>query len=318
MVKRKAPTQSFSNPFQMADILVFDDETLHYMLASNAFGLTPQRLAYSLQQGPETVVRHIQQDLPAEQRSQFQQALNSSISTQEIEQARQSILNALFWELTYWKTPDLYEELTWGEKVHPGIFRLIESDLRGKTVLDIGAGSGRASLVSVRHGAQQVYAVEPSPGLRRILEQKLAHRSLSSRVCVLPGRFDAIPLANNSVDTALSCSAFTAKDQQGGEPGLRELQRVTRPGGKIILIWPRAEDREWLRQHGFHYVALPTRHSMHIHFRSLYSAIRCIKRFYAHNRAVLRYVLTTWTPEIPFSLLGMHPPRDYCWLEVQK
>ncbi len=106
--------------------------------------------------------------------------------------------------------------------------------------------------------------------------------------------------------------------EQGGEPGLAEMRRVTRPGGKIVLIWPRREDRDWLHSHGFRYVSLPLHHEMHIRFRSLKSALQCARRFYAHNKAVVQYILNRHKPEIPFSVLGVNPPNDYCWLEVTK
>jgi hypothetical protein len=123
---------------------------------------------------------------------------------------------------------------------------------------------------------------------------------------------------DNSVDLTLSCSAFTAAPEQGGECGLAEMLRVTRSGGKIVLIWPRREDREWLSARGFRYVALPVQREMCVHFRSLQSALHCAQRFYAHNKAVAQYLLSQRQPEVPFSVIGINPPRDYCWLEVQK
>ncbi|HEX4208678.1 MAG TPA: methyltransferase domain-containing protein [Ktedonobacteraceae bacterium] len=318
VVRQPAFTRSKKNPFQIKDIQVFDDETLQRIAEHETFGLQPQQLAYSLQQGPTALLERITNLLSGERRTQFLEHLQQPLSTTEVEQAQQRVLNALFWELTYWKTPELYEELTSGERLHPGIFRDLESDLRYRVILDVGAGSGRASFACLRHGARLVYAIEPSPGLRRILSHKLNHQPVPGHLIVREGRFDSVPLADNSVDIALSCSAFTAQTEQGGEPGLQELQRVTRPGGKIILIWPRGEDRDWLTARGFHYVTLPMRQPMRIRFRSLHSALHCIRHFYPRNQAVLRYVLTRKTPEIPFPLVGMHPPTDYCWLEVRK
>jgi SAM-dependent methyltransferase len=118
------------------------------------------------------------------------------------------------------------------------------------------------------------------------------------------------------VDITLSCSAFTALAEQGGEAGLEEMKRVTRPGGKIVIIWPRVEDRAWLTAHGFQYVALPLDHEMIVYFRSLESALCCARRFYAHNTAVARYILSTRHPQVPFSVLGVNPPCDYCWLKA--
>jgi len=308
----------FENPFHIKDLMVFDDDTLQHMLSEGAFGLTSEMLARGLNGAPEAVLRRIEQNLSPQQRPLFMQALHSSASPSEIARARRQVLDNLFWEITYWKTPELYEELISGERLHPGIFQSLEPDIRDKTALDIGAGSGQASLECLQHGATLVYAIEPSPGLLHILERKLAHQAGENRIIPRMGRFDAIPLADSSVDCALSCSAFTAAPEQGGEPGLAELRRVTKSGGKIVLIWPRTEDRAWLAAHGFHYVALPLQQEMCVHFRSLDSALRCAHRFYAHNRMVMRYILASRQPEVPFSVLGVNPPLDYCWLEVKK
>ena len=306
----------FANPFRIEDIEIFDDETLQHLLLGKAFGITLAQLAHSLHEEPPSLIARIKRLLPEEEHLQFTNELHRPLTQAAIAGERKRVLDALFWEFTYWKTPELYEELTEGERLHPGIFQRLKPDLHGKVVLDAGAGSGRASFECLRYGASMVYAVEPSPGLRRIFERKLELQLSAGHIKLCSGRFDALPLSDHSVDVALSCSAFTAEPGQGGEPGLAEMRRVVRPGGKIVLIWPRIEDHLWLEQHGFRYVSLPIQHEMHVHFRSLGSALRCARRFYAHNRAVIRYLLTRRRPEIPFSLLGMHPPCDYCWLLV--
>lgn len=306
----------FENPFHIEDIAVFDDEMLKWSCTQGSFGVTTEQLAHSLHEAPSFLVKRIMRNMPPQQCAIFMRELRRPASRDEDTHACKLALDSLFWELTYWKTPELYEELIEGEQLHPGIFEQLEPDVCGKTVLDVGAGSGRATQECLRYGAKHVYAVEPSAGLLRILERKL--HKYSSRVTACTGRFHAIPLTENSVDTALSCSAFTALPEQGGEPGLAELWRVTKPGGKIILIWPRKEDREWLAAHGFHYVALPVQHEMYVRFRSLYSALHCAQRFYAHNEAVAHYVLAKQRPEVPFSVIGVDPPRDYYWLQVKK
>jgi hypothetical protein len=95
------------------------------------------------------------------------------------------------------------------------------------------------------------------------------------------------------------------------------MQRVTRYGGKVVIIWPRAQDYNWLAEHGFNYVALPCEQEMCLHFRSLNSALRCARRFYAHNPQVERFIERERSADVPFSILGINPPCDYCWLVVQ-
>ena len=308
----------FENPFEITDVLVFDDATLHDMLASNAHGLALDTLAVALHGAPQPVIARIRAALPPRERRVLSQLVARPVSSAQIQEARRCLLDNLFWELTYWKTPNLYEALIQGERIHPGIFRRLAPDIRGKDVLDAGAGSGRATFASLRAGARRVYAVEPSPGLLRILESKCASHPTRHQIVPIRGRFDHLPLENDSVDVALACSAFTSDPDQGGEPGLAELHRVTRPGGKIVVIWPRLEDYTWLAAHGFHYVALPAPPDMGVRFHTLAAALRVAHRFYAHNTAVIRHLLQQRRPEIPFSLLGVNPPHDYCWLLIEK
>lgn len=310
-------TPLFENPFSIEDLLVFDDATMQRMLRCDSFGLTLEDLAWGLRGASQPLVKRIKRNVPSRQRAYFMQELQRPLAAHQVKAARQRVLDGLFWELTYWKMPNLYEELTEGEQLHPGIFQQLAQDVRGKIVLDVGAGSGRATIECLRYGARLVYAVEPSPGLLHILEQKVVSQRAYSRIILCRGRFDQVPLEDDSVDLALSCSAFTAEPGQGGETGLAELKRVTKAGGKIVLIWPRKEDYQWLVERGFQYVSLPLQREMRVHFRSLESAMRCARIFYARNRAVLRYLLKKQKPDIPFSVLGLNPPRDYCWLTVE-
>lgn len=303
----------FINPFDIRDVLALDADTLSSALASG--GVAPDDLAVVMRSLPEQEARLLAAKWPEAQRIVSEEAGERTPADEA--QARRRVLDALFWELTYWHTPDLYDDLTAGETVHPGIFEQLTPRLRDAIALDAGAGSGRATFPSVEAGALHVYAAEPSPGLRRLLQRKVERREESTRVTVLPGRFDALPLDDATVDVALACSSFTRERESGGEGGLRELRRVTRPGGLIVIIWPRPEDFRWLAEQGFAYVALPVREEPVVRFRSYESAWRCASRFYGRNERVLAWLRETRLAEVPFSLVGANPPHDYCWLRVQ-
>jgi ubiquinone/menaquinone biosynthesis C-methylase UbiE len=305
----------FDNPFTLDDLLVFDEPTLRDILASGNLGI--EEWGRGVRGASPELVERVQHALPEADRAKLAAALELPAAGEQVVAARRHILDALFWELTYWKTPELYEELTAGEPIHPGIFSRLAPLLRGSTVLDAGAGSGRATFACLYQGAARIYALDSSPGLLRILDRKRAHHPFGGRITPLKGLFDAIPLSDNAVDIALSCSAFTSDPEQGGEPGLAEMRRVTRPGGYIVLIWPRPEDYGWLAKRGFRYVALPLRREMYVRFRSLQSALRVARRFYARNRVLARYLAQHRCPEVPYSLVGPNPPHDYCWLRTE-
>src|SRR5690242_20270346 len=181
--------QLFENPFQLEDLMVFDDDALRHLLDSHAFGLTVELLGHGLQGGPEALTKRLERLLPVEQCACFLSKLHHPVAPDKAQRARQQILDSLFWELTYWKTPDLYEELIEGEWLHPDLFPRLAPDLCGSVVLDAGAGTGRASFACLRAGAEVVYAMEPSPGLRRILERKRRQSPEADRLVVCAGRF---------------------------------------------------------------------------------------------------------------------------------
>ncbi|GAA2119551.1 class I SAM-dependent methyltransferase [Streptomyces synnematoformans] len=98
--------------------------------------------------------------------------------------------------------------------------------LRG---LDLGSGTGRfAPLLAAEFGGP-VTGVEPS---RRMREQAVAHAA-HPRVAYVPGRAEALPLPDGAVDFGLS---FLVWHHVRDKPaGARELHRVLRPGGTLLL-----------------------------------------------------------------------------------
>jgi hypothetical protein len=67
-------------------------------------------------------MKHFEHNLSLQQRSSCVKELQRSLSDDERETARQQVLDGLFWELTYWKTPELYEALTEGSTCIPVFF----------------------------------------------------------------------------------------------------------------------------------------------------------------------------------------------------
>jgi SAM-dependent methyltransferase len=131
--------------------------------------------------------------------------------------------------------PDVYERAR-PEYPADAIAWLAEQlDLRaGRTVLDLGAGTGKLTRALLRTGAR-VIAVEPG---ERMLGEL---RRVLPGVEALVGAAEAIPLGDATVDAITVGQAFHWFRHDEAVP---EMHRVLRPQGGVGLIW-NARDREW-------------------------------------------------------------------------
>jgi SAM-dependent methyltransferase len=98
---------------------------------------------------------------------------------------------------------------------------------RGKTAVDLGAGTGKFTKLLVKTGAE-VIAVEPVDAMRDQLSAGVPD------IRAIPGTAEAIALEDSSVDAVVCAQAFHWFASEGA---LAEIHRVLRPGGKLGLVW---------------------------------------------------------------------------------
>ena len=67
-------------------------------------------------------------------------------------------------------------------------------NLEGKTVLDIGCGSGVYVVEALRRGASHVVAVDPAPTMLELLEKRLRKADLEQRCTIVQGTFPGVSL----------------------------------------------------------------------------------------------------------------------------
>jgi len=108
---------------------------------------------------------------------------------------------------------------------------------RGRTVLDLAAGTGKLTRLLVPSEANLI-ALEPVPEMRAQLERRVPG------VATIAGAAERIPLADGYLDGVTVGQAFHWSKQ---DDALREIHRVLRPGAGLALIWNARDERHPLQ-----------------------------------------------------------------------
>jgi SAM-dependent methyltransferase len=210
----------------------------------------------------------------------------------------------LAWELLYRLEPELYERLVAAERLHPGVLAWLPRDV--ERIVEVAAGTGRLTLELVER-AREVLAIEPARPLREILNQKLWQAGHRHHVSVADGFFDDLPVADDYADLVVTCSALTPAPGHGGEAGLAEMERVCRPGGCVVVVWP--NEVPWLAAHGYRHVSFDDG-EMFVEFASHEEAVELTELFYPGGGEEVRR--HGWS-RVSYDVLGVNPPRDLAY-----
>lgn len=100
----------------------------------------------------------------------------------------------------------------------------------GQRVLDIGCGTGNATLLAARTGAT-VVAVDPSPRLLDVARARAAESGL--RIDAHPGSAAQLPMDDASIDVALSVFAVIFAPDPAAAAA--EISRVLAPTGRFVM-----------------------------------------------------------------------------------
>lgn len=147
-------------------------------------------------------------------------------SNSELLSYSKKVVNTISDMLGYNVAPEIYD----AQEFHCWDFCEVTNivSLIGKTVFDIGSGTGRVALEAAEH-ADIVFAVEPVQRLRRFIRDKSIYLGLEN-VFVVDGFGHSIPFPNRFADVLITSHALGWHlDKE-----LAEFERVIRPGGFII------------------------------------------------------------------------------------
>lgn len=104
-------------------------------------------------------------------------------------------------------------------------------DVHGREVLDVCCGTGDVALLFARHGAHVVGVDFTAPMLERAVK-----KAASSRLPATFARGDAMRLPAPAASCDVATIAFGIRNVSDRVGALRELARVVRPGGRVVVL----------------------------------------------------------------------------------
>lgn len=102
-------------------------------------------------------------------------------------------------------------------------------------VLDLATGTADLAILTARtHRDATVTGLDPSRNMLAVGREKLAAKGLSDRVTLVEGDAEHLPFEDKSFDGITM--AFGIRNVPDRPAALREMARVTRPGGRIAIL----------------------------------------------------------------------------------
>ena len=139
------------------------------------------------------------------------------------------------WDILYRDYPEVYDEFA-NVPYTPRMIDVLQEkfDFTGKTIADIGSGSGRSTLLLAKY-AEHVIGVEPEKAMRDEAYKNTAEAGVNN-IEYDDGKAEDIPLEDHSVDAVVALTATMYPPEVVIPVFIKEARRVVKPGGLIVSV----------------------------------------------------------------------------------
>lgn len=128
------------------------------------------------------------------------------------------------------------------------------AELNPKKILDVATGTGDFAFEAMKLNPDKLVGIDISDGMLEIGRKKISARGLEKSMEFKNADSEAIPFSDNQFD-AVTVS-FGVRNFQNLETGLKEILRVLKPGGKVVILEFSKPKRFPLKQAYFAYFKL--------------------------------------------------------------
>jgi demethylmenaquinone methyltransferase/2-methoxy-6-polyprenyl-1,4-benzoquinol methylase len=107
-------------------------------------------------------------------------------------------------------------------------------EVKPKRILDLATGTGDFAIAALRLKPEQVIGMDISSGMLEVGKQKMIKRKFNHIIDMRLGDSENLPFDDNYFDGLTV--GFGVRNYENLEKGLTEMLRVTRSGGKIVIL----------------------------------------------------------------------------------
>jgi demethylmenaquinone methyltransferase / 2-methoxy-6-polyprenyl-1,4-benzoquinol methylase len=106
--------------------------------------------------------------------------------------------------------------------------------LKPKQILDVATGTGDFAIACIKLDPERIIGIDISEGMMKFGREKLKKLNLDERIELKLGNAETVDFPDNSFDAITV--GFGVRNFENLEKGLTNLNRVLRPGGKIVIL----------------------------------------------------------------------------------
>jgi SAM-dependent methyltransferase len=229
--------------FDFKVLMLFEEVQLQWLFRWHDLDV----IAVLLKKYPE-VSNHIKYKAPS-LRPEIEELENKECSIKYTPELERDLINKLEDWIVYVTEPHKYDEQSFNSWDSNELLSLV--DFRGKTVIDIGSGTGSQTF-RIAPYAETIFSVEPIGNLRLFIKNKRDALGYNN-IFVVDGLMSELPFPDNFSHVVVAGHVFG--DYMDEE--FFEMHRVVKTGGMIILIPGNSDEdnetHDFLMQKGFNY-----------------------------------------------------------------
>lgn len=107
-------------------------------------------------------------------------------------------------------------------------------DVKPDYILDLATGTGDFAIEALKAGAKKITAGDISEGMMKFGKEKIAKLGLSDKIEFLKADAENLPFPDGKFDAITI--GFGVRNFQDLDRGLKEMLRVLKPGGKVVIL----------------------------------------------------------------------------------